>query len=169
MAKMVVDRLVEREARDAPCRTAEIPLGQAVAVEDLPVTDGVGESARAALAARYGYAAHEVLSLIAARPQLAESIVPGLPDVMAEVVLAARREQARSVGDVLLRRTRLGLIAARELLDGEHGETSPPGRVAAELARELGWDERRQDIEVAGFLEEARLEGILVEDAQPPA
>ena len=31
MAKMAVDRLVEREARDAPCRTAEIPLGQAVA------------------------------------------------------------------------------------------------------------------------------------------
>ena len=27
MAKMAVDRLVEREARDAPCRTHEIPLG----------------------------------------------------------------------------------------------------------------------------------------------
>ena len=31
MAKMTVDRLVEREARDAPCRTHEIPLGQAIA------------------------------------------------------------------------------------------------------------------------------------------
>ena len=31
MAKMAVDRLVERDARDAPCRTQEIPLGQAVA------------------------------------------------------------------------------------------------------------------------------------------
>ena len=29
MAKMAVDRLVERDARDAPCRTHEIPLGQA--------------------------------------------------------------------------------------------------------------------------------------------
>src|SRR5207244_4283089 len=35
MAKMTVDRLVEREARDAPCRTHEIPLGQAVAVAGL--------------------------------------------------------------------------------------------------------------------------------------
>src|SRR6202034_4762531 len=34
MAKMAVDRLVEREARDAPCRTAEIPLGQAVGVDE---------------------------------------------------------------------------------------------------------------------------------------
>ena len=32
MAKMAVDRLVERDAREAPCRTHEIPLGQAIAV-----------------------------------------------------------------------------------------------------------------------------------------
>src|SRR4029079_6033023 len=30
MAKMAVDRLVERDARDAPCRTHEIPLGHAI-------------------------------------------------------------------------------------------------------------------------------------------
>jgi glycerol-3-phosphate dehydrogenase len=166
---MVVDRMVEREARDAPCRTAEIPLGQAVAVEDLPMADGVGGEARAALAARYGYAAHEVLGLIAARSELAEPIVPGLPDLMAEVVLAAHREQARSVGDVLLRRTRLGLLAARELLSGEPGERSPIGRVADLLGRELGWSRQRQGVEIAGFMEEARLEGILVEDTPPPS
>jgi glycerol-3-phosphate dehydrogenase len=164
MAKMVVDRLVEREARDAPCRTAEIPLGQAVAVEDLPFVDGVSEPARAALAARYGYGAHEVLALIAERAELAEPIVPGLPDLMAEVVIAARREQARSVGDVLLRRTRLGLIAARELLcDG--AERAPSvARVAALLGGELGWSEERTAAETEHFLEEARLEGILVAD-----
>jgi glycerol-3-phosphate dehydrogenase len=164
MAKMVVDRLVEREARDAPCRTAEIQLGQAVAVEDLPCVDGVSEPARAALAARYGYGAHEVLALIAERAELAQSIVPGLPDLMAEVVIAARREQARSVGDVLLRRTRLGLLAARELMveDGEH-ETCVE-RVAALLGQELGWSEQRTTAEIGRFLEEARLEGILGAD-----
>ena len=30
MAKMAVDRLVEREARTAPCRTHEVPLGQPI-------------------------------------------------------------------------------------------------------------------------------------------
>ncbi len=164
MAKMAVDRLVEREAREAPCRTAEIPLGQAIAVQDLALVEGVSEPARAALAARYGYGAHELLALIAERPELAQPIVPALPDLMAEVVIAARREQARSLGDVLLRRTRLGLIAARELVGEDAGSSSPSPveRVAGLLAGELGWSERRTAVEAERFLEEARLEGILV-------
>ncbi len=48
---MTVDRLVEREAREAPCRTHEIPLGQAIAVETLPRVEGVAAEAYAALAA----------------------------------------------------------------------------------------------------------------------
>jgi glycerol-3-phosphate dehydrogenase len=163
MAKLAVDRLVEREARDAPCRTAEIPLGQAIAVGELAEVDGVSEPARAALAARYGYGAHEVLALSAEREELAQPIVPGLPDLMAEVVIAARREQARSVGDVLLRRTRLGLLAARELVGGDDGVGPSVGRVAAVLGEELGWDAARTAAEAERFLEEARLEGILVE------
>jgi len=164
MAKLAVDRLVEREARDAPCRTAEIPLGQAVAVEDLPSIEGVSEAARAALAARYGYGAHEVLALVAEREELAQPIVPGLPDLMAEVALAARREQALSVGDVLLRRTRLGLLAARELVGGGPGRSPAVLRVAELLGRELGWSASRTALEGEHFFEEARLEGILAED-----
>jgi glycerol-3-phosphate dehydrogenase len=161
MAKMVVDRLVEREARDAPCRTAEIPLGQAVAVDDLPSPDGLPEEAKAALAARYGFGAHEVLALISERAELARPIVTGLPDVMGEVVIAARREQARSVGDVLLRRTRLGLLAARELLANVSEPDCSVRVVAGLLAGELGWSEQRATIEVERFLEEAEAEGIL--------
>ena len=127
---MTVDRLVERDARDAPCRTHEIPLGQAIAVEELPRVEGVPAESYQALASRYGYAAHEVLALAAERGELAQPIVPGLPDLLAEVALAARREQARSIGDVLLRRTRLGLLAARELI-GER----PPGRRPGRRAR----------------------------------
>jgi glycerol-3-phosphate dehydrogenase len=160
MAKMTVDRLVQREAREAPCRTAEIPLGQPVAAQDLPLVAGVSEESRSALAARYGYGAHELLELARERPELAGPIQPGLPDVMAEVVLAARREQARSVGDVLLRRTRLGLLAARELCGDGGGAVE---RVGGLLARELGWDQQRRRAEVEGFRREAREEGILVE------
>ena len=48
----------------------------------------------------------------AERGELAQPIVAdGPPDLLAEAVHAARHEQARSVGDVLLRRTRLGLLA----------------------------------------------------------
>jgi glycerol-3-phosphate dehydrogenase len=174
MAKMTVDRLVERDARDAPCRTHEIPLGQAIAVEELPRVEGVPASSYEALAGRYGHAAHQVLALAAERGELAQPIVAGLPDLLAEVVLAARREQARSIGDVLLRRTRLGLLAARELMgeapaaDGD-GPLGPVQRVGAVLARELDWSPERLELELEGFAREARAEGMLPADAEPPA
>ena len=60
------------------------------------------KEAYAALAGRYGYAARDVLELAATRGELAQPILPGLPDLLAEVALAARREQALSIGDVLL-------------------------------------------------------------------
>ena len=158
MAKMAVDRLVEREARDAPCRTHEIPLGQAIDVKDLPQVEGVPERAYAHLAARYGYAARDVLAIAGERGELAQPVVDDGPaDLLAEVVFAARREQVRSVGDALLRRTRVGLLAARQVAE-------PSGtaarRVASALAPELGWDERRIDEEARAFLQEAAAEGI---------
>jgi len=159
MAKMAVDRLVDRDARDAPCRTHEIPLGQAVEPEDLPRVAGVPEATYAALAGRYGYGANVVLGIAASDPTggaLAQPIVEGLPDLLAEVVLAARHEQARSLGDVLLRRTRLGLLAARTVTDRDTAQ-----RVAATLAPELGWDGARRRAEVDRFLQEAEAEGIV--------
>ena len=158
MAKVTVDRIVERDAADAPCRTHEIPLGLGVAVEDLERIEGVSDASYAALAARYGYAAHDVLRIAAERGELAQPIVPGLPDLLAEAVLAARNEQARSVGDVLLRRTRLALLAAREVAAEGDG---PAARVAGALAAELGWDRVRAAAEVDRFGAEAQAEGIV--------
>jgi glycerol-3-phosphate dehydrogenase len=154
MAKMTVDRLVERDARDAPCRTHEIPLGQAIDADELARVEGVPDASYEALAARYGHAAHDVLALASQRGELAQPIVPGLPDLLAEAALATRREQARSIGDVLLRRTRLGLLAAREL----RGE--PVRRVGLVVARELHWSDERVEREIASFAEEARAEGL---------
>jgi len=158
MAKLAVDRMVEREGREAPCRTHEIPLGLAVAPESLPGTEGVAEGAYAPLAHRYGHASHDVLRLAAERSELAQAIIPGLPDLLAEAAHAARHEQVRTVADVLLRRTRLGLIAGREL--GEDGAEAPR-RVARALASELGWDEVRVERECERFRTEAAAEGVV--------
>ena len=169
MAKMTVDRLVERDARVAPCRTHEIPLGQAISAQELPRVEGVPEDSYRALAARYGHGAHDVLALAADRGELAQPIVPGLPDLLAEAALASRREQARSIGDVMLRRTRLGLLAARELTrsDGEAETPGPVRRVGDVLARELGWDEARLASELESFEREAAQEGIAGQLARP--
>src|SRR5258708_5287506 len=40
MAKLAVDRLVERDGRDAPCRTHEVPLGAAGDPPSLPPVEG---------------------------------------------------------------------------------------------------------------------------------
>jgi len=99
-----------------------------------------------------------VLRIAAERPQLAAPVVGERVDLLAEVVFAARREQARTVGDALLRRTRLGLTAARELCaEGSDG----PVRVAAAMGAELGWDAARGEREAAAFLAEAAAEGIV--------
>jgi glycerol-3-phosphate dehydrogenase len=158
MAKMTVDRLVEREARDAECRTHEIPLGEPVDAAQLPRVEGVPDESYGALAARYGYAARDVLGVAAERGELAQPIVAGMPDLLAEAVFAARREQARGVADVLLRRTRLGLLAARDVCD-PGGDVA--ARVAGALAPELGWDADRTAAEVERFRTTADAEGLL--------
>jgi glycerol-3-phosphate dehydrogenase len=158
MAKLAVDRLVERDGREAPCRTHEIPLGEPAEPASLPRVKGVATEAYEALAARYGHAAENVLAVAASAPSLAEPIVPGLPDLLAEAPFSARWEQARSIADVLLRRTRLGILAAREVVGHE-----VLARVAGALASELGWDETRTAAEIQRFREEAQVEGIALE------
>jgi glycerol-3-phosphate dehydrogenase len=154
MAKQTVDRLVEREGREAPCHTHEIPLGMQARPEDLEAPEGVGEEATEQLAFRYGHAARKVLEIARAEPKLARPIAPGRPDLLAEVVLAARHEQARSVADVLLRRTRLGILAAPEL------RTAKAVRpVADALGVELGWSRRQRSREAEAWLEVAAAEG----------
>jgi len=162
MAKLAVDRLVERDGRDAPCRTQEIPLGMAVDASELPRVEGVPEDAYAQLAGRYGYGAREVLDVAGERGELAQPVVSGRPDLLAEVAYGARREQARTVGDALLRRTRLGLLAAHELLDDDGTPSAAVQRAARTLGRELGWDDARVEREIAEFASEAGAEGILV-------
>jgi glycerol-3-phosphate dehydrogenase len=154
MAKQTVDRLVEREGREAPCHTHEIPLGMEARPEDLQAPVGVGEEATEQLAFRYGHAARKVLEIARSDPKLAAPIVPGRPDLLAEVVLAARLEQARSVADVLLRRTRLAILAAPELRSAK--AVRP---VADALGAELGWSRRQRSREADAWLEVAATEG----------
>ena len=68
---------------------------------------GLTEDAVAHLAYRYGRRASEVLGLSIGDRNLGRPIVEGLPDIDAEIVFAAREEDARSVSDVLIRRTHL--------------------------------------------------------------
>jgi glycerol-3-phosphate dehydrogenase len=155
MAQQVVDRIVERDGREAECRTDDIPLGMPARPEDLESEVKLRAGARGQLAFRYGHAARHVLDVCGERPELAEPIVEGHHDLLAEVVIAARHEQARSVPDVLLRRTRLGLVAAPELRTAE--SVRP---IAKLLGGELGWSRRRVTKESEAWVEVAKREGL---------
>jgi glycerol-3-phosphate dehydrogenase len=159
MAKLVVDRIAMREDRELPCHTAEIPLGMEANDSDLTPPEGIDASLLPAgwsdqLAFRYGHAARQVLAAAAERPELAAPIVEGQPDLLAEVVVAARFEQAHSLSDVLLRRTRLALLTAPRLRDADSVVA-----VAEVLGRELGWDQSRIGAEAAGWPDELRAAG----------
>jgi len=162
MAKLAVDRVVEREGREAPCRTDEIQLGMPVDAGTLPDAAGVDEDSRAHLAARYGHAANLVMRLAAVDSALATTISPDLPDIAAEAAFAVDHEQAHTVADVLLRRTRLGLLDARRLCDPN---AEGPRKVARAMGGQLGWDGARVEREVADWYEVARAEGLVPEAA----
>ena len=111
----------------------------------------------ALLAHRYGHAARDVLALAAEDERLAQPISPDLPDLMAEVVIAVRKEQALTVTDVLMRRTRLALFDAPRMCAPDAIE---PRRVAEIMGGELGWDAVGVDAAAAAWHEEAAAEGF---------
>ena len=89
-------------------RTKKLKLRGAVGYEDLAEST---DPLTVHLANRYGGEARAVLAMIAEDPTLGETLVEGLPYVRAEAVYAARHEMARSVDDVLSRRTRARILA----------------------------------------------------------
>jgi glycerol-3-phosphate dehydrogenase len=92
----------------------------------------------------YGSDALGIQDLVRATPSLATPLHARLPYRGAEVVWAARHEMARTVEDVLARRTRALFLNARA------AEAMAP-EVARLMAGELGWDTARQAAEVATF------------------
>jgi len=92
----------------------------------------------------YGADAAAIKELAEVEPGLAERLHPDLPYIGAEVVWAVRQEMARTVEDVLARRTRALLLGARASI-----EAAP--KVAQLMGRELGADEAWQRESAANF------------------
>jgi glycerol-3-phosphate dehydrogenase len=97
----------------------------------------------------YGSDAPAILELMRAEPALAEPLDAALPYTGAEVVWAVRREMARTVEDILARRTRALFLNVKAAM-----RMAP--RVAELMARELGRDGVWQAQQVEGFGEVAQ-------------
>jgi glycerol-3-phosphate dehydrogenase len=99
--------------------------------------DQVSPSSLDHLFQMYGARAVEVLDLIEQGTDLAEPIVPGLPDIKAQVVYAVQAEMAHTLIDITRRRTTLAMHA-------NYGQDAL-GAIAAVLHTHCGWSADKLD------------------------
>jgi glycerol-3-phosphate dehydrogenase len=100
---------------------------------------GLEEDQIANLFLLYGTRTRHLLSLVEETPMLGERIAPAYPDIYAEICYAVEREQAQTLSDFMLRRTRLGFTPDQGLQALE--------ATTAHLALLLKWDTERAKVE----------------------
>ena len=102
----------------------------------------LSDEVRRHLVDTYGMRSLELAELCAADPYLAEPIVPGRVEIMAQVDFGVREELAATVSDIMIRRTQI------YFRDFEQGLGSIE-KVAARMAELIGWsdDEKKKSIE----------------------
>ncbi|MGA7205157.1 MAG: glycerol-3-phosphate dehydrogenase C-terminal domain-containing protein, partial [Specibacter sp.] len=96
------------------------------------------------LGERYGTEARFVTDILAGDPSLGKPIVAGLPYLEAEVVYSARHEMARSVDDILSRRTRARMMA-------RDASAAAAERVGELLMKELDLPALEVEAQVASY------------------
>ena len=101
----------------------------------------LGARQRARLLGRHGGAAQHLLD---ATPAAELHAIPGTETLWAELRWAARCEAVLHLEDLLLRRTRLGLLLAR-------GGAEHLARIRAICQDELGWEDQRWESEVTRY------------------
>ena len=94
---------------------------------------------------RYGSLISEVLEVIEDDPKLAQPLTKGLPYLKAEIYYAASHEGARSVDDVISRRTRLAFEAPNSATDLAND-------VATIIAPVLGWTPKQKKDSVNAYI-----------------
>ena len=149
MAEDVIDQAEKIGGlKSRPSPTAELPIHGA--------TEAKGEASHLRV---YGSDAPAIAALVKQSARLNAPLVAGLPILQGEVLWHVRHEMARTVEDVLARRTRALLLNARASI-------AAAPTVARLLADELGKDEAWVAAQVAAYTALAR--GYLLPSALSP-
>ena len=164
MARDVADRVAARlhqlDGRPIAPRppTDRLPLPGGEAAELDVLVEGaraqaVPEGTARHLVASYGSETPAILNLVDRDRSLGEPIVPGRPEIWAEVAHAVEREMALRIQDVLVRRLHLFYEYAEQA-------TALVTPVAQRMKKLLGWDEVREAEELVDYfrlVERARM------------
>lgn len=146
--KWTTYRKMAEEAVNRAAEVAGLPQHTSVTIS-MPLHGACQDAHRYGDLREYGLDAPAIRQLMQDDPRYAEKLHPEHPTTAAEVVWAARQEMARTVEDVLARRTRNLILDARASID-----VAP--QVAALLAAELGRDDAWQQAQVQQFRELAQ-------------
>jgi glycerol-3-phosphate dehydrogenase len=139
MAEDCVDRVITAfDFKSRPCRTRSLMIHGANAIGH----EANASRQEAESRSYYGTDLAAVQRLESQSPRLAEALSPDLPIRPSDVIWAVRHEMARTVDDVLARRTRSLLCDARSSL-----QVMPcvVALMADELGRDLSWCESQQN------------------------
>jgi glycerol-3-phosphate dehydrogenase len=143
MAADAVDQAIavlDERAQSSPTKHLRLFGGEGIAPPEAALEPSTHEH----LLGRYGTQADAVRALVADDPDLGEPLVPGLPYLRAEARYAVRSEMARTLDDVLSRRTRARLLA-------RDASAAAAAAVAELVAPDLGWSPNERDAQVAAY------------------
>jgi len=104
----------------------------------------IDEATSDMLTVSYGMCGIDIARRVAADPELAERLVAGRPEILAQVDWAVERELAGALQDVLMRRTQLYFRDPSQGVDAVDV-------VVKRMAERLGWDEAEQARQQADF------------------
>jgi glycerol-3-phosphate dehydrogenase len=150
MAAQVVDEVergLGRTARRTPTSDTPLPGGDVTSIdrELSAARTAVGDAdVGSRLVYAYGSAWRDAWQHATAAPGRTARVVAGLPYVMGEMSYAVERELACTLGDLLIRRTRIAFETA------DHG-WSVAAAVADAVGPALGWDAPRRELELDRF------------------
>jgi glycerol-3-phosphate dehydrogenase len=150
VAERITDTLLSKlQHAPVPCRTATTALpGGSVRDIGLTIADarreydeGLPTDTIPHLVAAYGSRYRDVMGIADGRPEWRTRIAPDSPVIGAELILAARKEMAPMLADIVIRRTPLGALG--------HPGDAALARAAAIVGTELRWSDERRREEIA--------------------
>lgn len=165
MGKDVIDLAIAKSSQKVPeSVTDKLPIvgadgyfGLVQQIDRIAQANGLSTDLITHLLDRYGSLISDLLELIKERPNLGKRLTKDLPYLKAEIYYAATHEGARSVDDVISRRTRLAFEAPNSAID-----LAP--EVAKIIAPVLNWSGKQMKDSAKAYIDIAKSEIKSIQD-----
>ncbi|MFM8663755.1 MAG: glycerol-3-phosphate dehydrogenase C-terminal domain-containing protein, partial [Acidimicrobiaceae bacterium] len=139
MAQDTVDEVLAAINQSARCKTKNLKV---IGAESN--AKKTSDSKLMHLHSRFGSETEKIIAMIKQDPSLGEPLTKGLPYLRAEAIYAVQFEMARTLDDILSRRTRARIINRRASVDSARS-------VAELIAPLLGWSDQEINNQVLRY------------------